>query len=130
MGLKLLHELFASNDETKGATRVVLIIILLAARDDSRGDAWPSLATIAQRAGITRATAFKAVKELERLGIIVKQGRVAIRRGAGSKDRSLQQYVNQYRIPQGVFRAHTPSGGEGVFPGRHNNPFQGASVKT
>lgn len=127
MGLKLLHELFASNDETKGATRAALIIILIAARDETRGDAWPSLATIARRAGITRATAFKAVKELERRGLIFKHGRVPIRRGTASKDKSLRQYINAYRIPDGVFRTNTPSSGEGVFPVGHNNPLPGAS---
>jgi DNA-binding MarR family transcriptional regulator len=110
MGLKLIHELWKSDDPTTGASRAVLMVLCLHARDDTRGDCWPSLATIARKAGINRGTVFKLLKVLESGGQIRKTGRVAIRRAKGNPDCALKQYVNQYRI--GVFPRHTPSVGD------------------
>lgn len=104
MGLKILNELWRSDDRTTGATRSVLIVLCVHAKDETRGDCWPSMSTIAREAGLNRITVFKALKMLEAGGQIEKTGRVPIRRCNGSPDMAPRQFVNEYRI--GVFREH------------------------
>lgn len=98
MGLNHVYELWKSNDQTKGAARAVLLVLAIHCREEERRECWPSLATIAKEAGLSRRQVIRAIYELEAGGQIIKAGRVAIRRMPGSKDRALRQWVNVFRL--------------------------------
>lgn len=55
------------NSKACGNSRLVLIVIGDCARDDGTG-AWPSIKTIANRAGISERTTQRAIRELAELG--------------------------------------------------------------
>lgn len=68
MSIKLMNLIFEKETHTSGSKRLVLLAIADNANDD--GVCWPSLATIAHKANISREYTKQLVKELEEEGYL------------------------------------------------------------
>ncbi len=89
MGLDDLQYVYKHSGHT-GATRAVLNVLATAA--NAKREAYPSLATIAKHAGVTRRSAARAMGELKASGWIVDIGKRLVP-GTGGK-----QHTVLYRL--------------------------------
>lgn len=67
----------------------------------SKGDIYPSFDTIGKKAGCSRSTVARALRKLDRLALIERQGRfIAVERGPGDDNpgKRYEQTTNLYRI--------------------------------
>lgn len=121
-GLVLRHS------RMKGAARMVLVVIADAARDDG-SEAWPSLDTIADRAGITRRAAQSAIRTCE------EEGELVIEAGKGGPVERDQRYrTHRYTIPIRGWEIASGDAarGEGDTPlrGEGGSPLEDSGVKS
>lgn len=97
MGLKLLHELWRSDDHSRGATRGVMMVLCARASDKTRR-VWLSLGSIARAAGVSKSSAQRCVKELCENGVLVRTGKVLVDTPKWSRDTRFKQYLNEHEI--------------------------------
>ena len=104
MGLCHVYEAFRLEPIT-GAARAVAIVLAIHANE--KRQTWPSLGTIAREAGINRATAFRAVQDLENAGVIIRIGKKRVGgRHNGQATRAAGQTVNLFKW-HGICATHT-----------------------
>lgn len=92
----------------KGATQSVYLWIC--AHADDNGICWPSVATIAKKAGVSTRSVFNCIKQLEQKGILKKTTRKS-RDGSKRKDTNLYQLIIVKASSQHAVRAHAYAAG-------------------
>lgn len=112
------------HSEARGNARLVLLAIADCA-DDTGGNSWPSLTSIAAKARVSRRTAIRAVDELVLLGEL-ERTHGGGRRGQGGTS-------NGYRVTMvagsGVSLSPVPEGGSGDNSARSSDTH-GTSART
>ncbi len=67
--------LFGSIYQEDLAPRSKLVYMYLKDRANKEGQCWPAIQTIGRDLGLSRSTVKRAIRDLERGGFLVKQGR-------------------------------------------------------
>lgn len=81
------------NSKARGSARLVLLVIAEHAHDDGTGS-WPSVATIAQEAAISRASVFTSLNKL------VASNELKLLRSGGGRHQETNLYLLTLVIPQ------------------------------